>query len=71
MEGKDEGIVVALRLRPLNSKEDGCKPVWGCMPQINSITMLNNEGLPVSERYVLCDLSCGVLINREIASLNG
>lgn len=48
----DEGITVAVRLRPLNSRErqEGQCKIWSCLPQYASVTQLQPDGAPVPER---------------------
>eukprot|EP00980_Cylindrotheca_fusiformis_P021197 scaffold8150_cov118-Cylindrotheca_fusiformis.AAC.6 len=45
-----EGIVVAIRMRPLNSLEGDKQRVWKVLPQYSSIAQTTKDGKPVSER---------------------
>jgi len=47
----EEGIIVAIRMRPLNSKELSSKHgvVWKCLPEYNSITQCSLAGDPLPE----------------------
>lgn len=45
-----EGITVAIRMRPLNKNEGEKQRVWKVLPKYNSITQTTNTGKPLSER---------------------
>jgi centromeric protein E len=48
--GDQEGITVAIRMRPLNKNEGEKQRVWKVLPTYNSITQTTNTGKPLSER---------------------
>ena len=43
-------LTVAIRMRPLNTKESNANRVWRVLPQYNSITQTTNTGQPLPER---------------------
>lgn len=50
--GNDEGICVAIRARPMSSKEklQGQRALWRCLPAHNSITLTGPDGNPLPDR---------------------
>eukprot|EP01041_Mallomonas_annulata_P002987 gene2987-5859_t len=52
-----EGICVAIRLRPLNSREinSGQASVFQCLPEYNSITQQNKDGQPIEGQFYQYD----------------
>eukprot|EP00814_Leptocylindrus_danicus_P006856 CAMPEP_0116014920 /NCGR_PEP_ID=MMETSP0321-20121206/6536_1 /TAXON_ID=163516 /ORGANISM="Leptocylindrus danicus var. danicus, Strain B650" /LENGTH=842 /DNA_ID=CAMNT_0003484607 /DNA_START=53 /DNA_END=2578 /DNA_ORIENTATION=- len=47
----EEGIKVAIRMRPLNAKESSsARRVWRVLPKYNSITQTTDSGKPLPER---------------------
>ncbi|GAX19565.1 centromeric protein E [Fistulifera solaris] len=46
----EEGIQVAIRMRPLNKKEAQSKPIWKVLPRFASVTQMTPDGQPLSER---------------------
>ena len=45
-----EGITVAIRMRPLNKNEGEKQRVWKVLPKYNSVTQTTSTGKPLSER---------------------
>jgi len=45
-----EGITVAIRMRPLNKTEGEKQRVWKVLPKYNSVTQTTSTGKPLSER---------------------
>ncbi len=43
---------VAIRMRPLNTKEEDGRRVWKTLPQYSSITQTTNTGQPLSDRII-------------------
>jgi len=50
--GNEEGICVAIRARPMSSKEklQGQRALWRCLPAHNSITLTGPDGNPLPDR---------------------
>ncbi|KAL7569989.1 hypothetical protein ACA910_017038 [Epithemia clementina (nom. ined.)] len=48
----EEGIRVAVRMRPLNDTEEHHKRVWEVFPQYSSVTQTTPEGRPLREKLI-------------------
>eukprot|EP00934_Nitzschia_sp_Nitz4_P004282 Nitzschia sp. Nitz4//scaffold303_size22340//9389//16391//NITZ4_008567-RA/size22340-processed-gene-0.14-mRNA-1//1//CDS//3329547057//4272//frame0 len=46
----EEGITVAIRMRPLNRTEGNGRRIWKVLPKYNSVTQTTETGKPLSER---------------------
>ncbi len=53
----NEGICVAIRMRPMNDREtlSGQEKIFGCNPQSNSISQLRSDGLPLEGQTYFFD----------------
>eukprot|EP00536_Pseudo-nitzschia_multiseries_P008863 jgi/Psemu1/297078/fgenesh1_pm.234_\ len=49
-DGSQEGITVAIRMRPLNNAEENNKRIWKVLPKYSSIAQTTRDGKPLPER---------------------
>ncbi|CAB9497188.1 Kinesin-like protein [Seminavis robusta] len=49
-DGKEEGITVAVRMRPLNQNEGNHQRVWKVLPKYSSVAQTTKNGQPLPDR---------------------